>query len=179
MIGIFLRLFHFFDNRSFWIDEVYLSSSLIRMDFGELMTPPLDYEQKAPIGFLWLSKLAVLAFGKTEMALRLVPLLCGIALLFVFRPVARRFLQPVGVAVAVGILALAPPLVYHAVEAKQYATEVLATAVTLWLYTRYHKQMSSQALLLWGIWGALSCGFPTLLYLCWQAWPSASVFPML
>lgn len=159
MIGIFLRLFHFFDNRSFWIDEVYLSSSLIRMNFIELMTPPLDYEQKAPIGFLWLSKLAVLAFGKGEMALRLVPLVCGIALLFVFRPVARYFLRPVGVVVAVGILALAPPLVYHAVEAKQYATEVLATAVILWLYIRYHQRMSSRSLVLWGVWGSLILWF--------------------
>ncbi|WP_162055637.1 glycosyltransferase family 39 protein [Pontibacter pamirensis] len=159
LTGISLRLYHFFDNRSFWIDEVYLSSSLIRMSFLELMTPPLDYEQKAPIGFLWLSKLAVLAFGKGEMALRLVPLVCGTALLFVFLPVARHFLRPLGVVVAVGIVALAPPLVYHAVEAKQYATEVLATAVILWLYIRYDKQLSSRSLVLWGVWGSLILWF--------------------
>lgn len=157
--GIFLRLFHFFDNRSFWIDEVYLSSSLIRMDFVELMTPPLDYEQKAPIGFLWLSKLAVLLFDKSEMSLRLVPLMSGIALLFVFRTVAFHFLRPVGVVVAVGAMALAPPLIYHSVEAKQYATEVLATAVILWLFIRYDQQKSFRSLVLWGVWGSLILWF--------------------
>ena len=114
--GIGLRLFHFLDNRSFWVDEIYLASSLVRMNFVELMAPALDYEQKAPIGFLWLVKLCVLTFGNSEMALRLIPLLAGVAALFLFVPVCRALLKPIGVVVAVGILAFAPPLVYHAVE---------------------------------------------------------------
>ncbi|WP_162052472.1 glycosyltransferase family 39 protein [Pontibacter pamirensis] len=129
------------------------------MGFTDLMTLPLDYEQKAPIGFLWLSKVSVLFFGKNEMALRLVPLVSGILLLFVFLPVARYFLRPLGVVVAIGIMALAPPLVYHAVEAKQYATEVLTTAVILWLYVRYNQQSSLRSLVLWGIWGSIILWF--------------------
>ncbi len=157
--GILLRLFHFFDNRSFWIDEVYLSSSLIQMNFTELMTPPLLYEQKAPIGYLWTVKVLVLLFGNKEMALRLFPLICGILSLFLFLPVARYFLKPLGVVVAVGILALAPPVIYHAVEAKQYATELLATVIILRLYIRYQSLQNSRSLIMWGVWGALVVWF--------------------
>jgi len=158
-LGMLLRLFHFFYNRSLWLDEIYLSTSLIKMNFEELTAPMLEYEQKAPLGFLWLVKVSVLLFGKNEMALRLVPLLGGLASLFLFLPVARYFLQPLGVVVAVGIIALAPPLVYHAVEIKQYSTEMLATIVALYLYIHYHRKQDLGSLLLWGVGGALLIWF--------------------
>jgi len=158
-LGVILRLFHFFYNRSLWLDEIYLSTSLIKLTFKELTAPMLEYEQKAPVGFLWLVRVSVLLFGKNEMALRLVPLLSGIASLLLFLPVARFFLKPLGVVVAMGILALAPPLVYHAVEIKQYSFEMLATIVGLYLYTRYYKKQDLSSLLLWGIWGALLIWF--------------------
>ncbi|AHM62374.1 hypothetical protein D770_20625 [Flammeovirgaceae bacterium 311] len=154
-IGIFLRLFHFVDNRSLWNDEVYLATSLIRMDFWELATSPLYFQQKAPLGFLWLVRLSVVIFGKAEMALRLVPLLSGVLSLFLFLPVTRYFLKPLGAVLAMGILALAPVLIYHTVEIKQYSTELLATMLSLYLYTRYGNSFDLKSLFLWGVWGAV------------------------
>ena len=158
-LGIFFRLFHFLDNRSLYIDEIFLATSLVKMNFAELTAPMLEYEQKAPLGFLWVTRLMVLLFGKGEMALRLFPLICGIATLFVFLPVARYFLKPVGVVVAVGVLAAAPPLIYHAVEAKQYSTELFATVVALLLYIRFHQRMNLRALVQWGLGGAIILWF--------------------
>ncbi|MDB5262061.1 MAG: hypothetical protein JWQ14_1342 [Adhaeribacter sp.] len=158
-LGIFFRLFHYLYNRSLWVDEVYLASSLIRMNFWELTAPALDYEQKAPIGFLWLVRLAVVLFGKSEFALRFIPLLSGIAALILFVPLCRYFLKPLGVVVAVGIMALASPLVYHAVETKQYSTELFATVTALYLYTRYHDKRGLLFALQWGFWGAVIIWF--------------------
>ena len=158
-IGIFLRLFHYFTNRSLWIDEAYLSISLIKMGFVELATPPLEYEQKAPIGFLWAVKAMVILFGKKEMALRLIPLLCGIAALFVFVPVARTFLKPLGFLTALGIICFAPPLVYHTVEIKQYGSEMLATVLCLYLYIHYQGKLDLKNLFIWGFWGAIILWF--------------------
>ncbi|GHA56753.1 glycosyltransferase family 39 protein [Pontibacter akesuensis] len=157
--GVFLRLFHFFDNRSLYIDELFLGASLVKMSFAELAQPMLEYEQKAPLGYLWMSRLAVVLFGTGEMALRLFPLLCGLASLFVFLPVARYFLRPLGVVVAVGVLAAAPPIVYHAVEAKQYSTEFFATVLILYLYIRFHDKKDIKSLLLWGLSGAVILWF--------------------
>jgi hypothetical protein len=157
--GICLRLFHFFHNRSLWIDESFLANNLVRLGFAELVTGPLEYEQKAPIGYLLLSKLSVVLFGKGEMALRLVSLLSSIASLLLLRSVARRFLTPAGVFVALAILAITPPSVYYSVEAKQYCTEMLATVMALYLYVRYHEKITFSALLLWGLLGAVLIWF--------------------
>ncbi|WP_187261823.1 glycosyltransferase family 39 protein [Pontibacter beigongshangensis] len=154
-MGLFFRLFHFFDDRSLWLDEVYLATSLAKMDLLQLTFSDLKFEQKAPLVFLWMCKAAVMLFGKSDMAFRLFPLLCGILSLFLFLPVARYFLRPWGVAVAVGLLALAPPLVYHSVEIKQYSAELLATVMCLYLYTCYQAKRSYRQLATWGLLGAL------------------------
>lgn len=159
ILGIALRLFHFFDNRSLWNDEMYLASSLVRLNLWELATSPLDYEQKAPLGFLWAVKLCVILFGKSEMALRLFPLLCGIATLFIFRPVAHYFLRPVAAVAAMGIMAFSPLIIYHAVEIKQYSTELLASVFLLALYCRYHQKTNNKSLFLYGILGAVTVWF--------------------
>jgi hypothetical protein len=165
--GIFLRVFHFLYNRSLWNDEAYLANSLIRMDFLELVKGPLAYQQKAPITFLWITRLSVMLFGKGEMALRLFSFICSIISLLVFLPVARYFLKPLGVAVALGILALSGPLVFHGVEAKQYSVELLATIICLYLYTRFRGKTDSASLLLWGLWGAI---------VVWFSYPAIFVF---
>ncbi|EMR01851.1 glycosyltransferase family 39 protein [Cesiribacter andamanensis] len=157
--GILLRVFHYIDNRSLWIDEIYLITSILKTDFMGLTQPELAYQQKAPIGFLWLVKLSVILLGEDERALRLVPLLCGIASLFAFLPVARYFLKPLGVVLAMGILALAPPLVYHSVEVKQYGMELLATVLALYLYSRYHNKKDWVSLLGFGWMGAVLLWF--------------------
>jgi len=158
--GIFLRLFHYIDNRSLWEDEVFLASSLIHMNFWELATQPLEYQQRAPIGFLWLTKLGVALFDKKELSLRLFPLISGILALLIFVPVARYFLKSrAGILAVITIAALAPPIVYHAVEVKQYGTEFLATVLCLYLFTRFNKNRSVKNLMLWGLSGAVILWF--------------------
>jgi len=157
--GILLRLFFYFYNRSLWMDEVYLSSSLIKMDFRELATQTLDYQQKAPVGVLWMVKLLVVLLGGNEMVLRLFPLLCGIVSLFVFVPVVKYFLRPTGLIVAIGIIALAPPLIFHSVEIKQYSTELLATILLFYLYIRYKDKTQLTSLFLWALWTAVIIWF--------------------
>ncbi|MGI4969508.1 MAG: glycosyltransferase family 39 protein [Janthinobacterium lividum] len=158
-LGFFFRLFHFFNNRSFFTDEITLSVSLIKLNFWQLATQPLAYEQKAPLGYLWASRLCVLVLGKQEQALRLFPLLCGLGGLVYFVPVARYFLRAWGTVLAVGLLALAYPAMYHAVEAKQYSTELFATVLALYLYINYHQEKALRPLLLWGVLGGLLLWF--------------------
>ncbi|TVT43474.1 hypothetical protein FNT36_05140 [Hymenobacter setariae] len=158
-LGFFFRLFHFFHNRSFFIDELFLNVNVIKFNFWQLATEPFAYEQKAPLGYLWASRLCVVLLGKKEQALRLVSLLSGLGSLVVFVPVARYFLRGWGVVLAVGALALAWPVVYHSVEAKQYSTELFATVLALRLYIKYHRQPTLGAQLAWGLGGALLLWF--------------------
>lgn len=108
IIGVVIRLYHFFYNRSLWMDEVYLSISFLKMNALEILTNPLYYQQKAPIGFLLSVKLIVNIFGNKEMVLRLIPLISGISALFLFVPVAHHFLKKPAAILAIGILCFSP-----------------------------------------------------------------------
>ncbi len=132
-LGIALRLRQYLFDRSLWNDETELVMNILRLSPMELLKPLRDY-QTAPIGFLSLEKLSVHYLGPSEMALRLVPLLCGIGSLFLFLAVARRFLHAAAVPLAVGLFAISDPLVYYASEVKQYSGDV-AVALLLYLLT--------------------------------------------
>ena len=67
--------------------------------------------------------------GNNPYALRLFPLVCGIASLFLFHRVARRFLRPRDVWIAVALFAVSDDLIYFASELKQYSTDVAAGLV--------------------------------------------------
>lgn len=157
--GVLLRLYHYFYNHSLWMDEIYLSSSLIRMDYMDLATQPLDYQQKAPIGFLWTVRFFVGIFGTAELALRLFSLICGLLSLFLFIPVCRYFTNEKGAVLGLAMLSLAAPFVFHAVEVKQYQTEMLATLIILCAYIKYKDKSSYIDLLLWGLIGAVILWF--------------------
>src|SRR5690606_20568037 len=77
-IGIILRLYVYFQNRNLIIDEANVARNIAERGFAALALP-LDYAQYAPPVFLWITKFFTMLFGMGEMALRLYPLLCGIA----------------------------------------------------------------------------------------------------
>jgi len=158
-LGVAVRLFHYIDNRSFFIDELFLNVNLIKLSFWQLATEPLAYEQKAPLGYLWAARASAALLGRQEQALRLVSLLSGVGALGYFVPVARFFLRPWAATLAVGLLALGYPAVYHSVEAKQYSTELLAAVLALGLYVHYHERPSLAARLAWGVLGGLLLWF--------------------
>ncbi len=130
VFGAVLRLCSYAGNPSLWLDEAALAHNIVARSFAGLLAP-LDRQQVAPLGFLWLEKAAVSLFGTSEYALRLVPLLASIATLPLFALVARRLLRPLAAIFALALFATATPLLYFAAEMKQYALDV---AVVLALF---------------------------------------------
>ncbi len=131
LLGVLFRLRQFLFDRSLWLDESLIALNIIRRTPAELFGP-LDNHQGAPIAFLLLEKAAVYLFGTGELALRLVPCLCGIISIFLFARVARRFLASPAFLIALALFALCGPLLYYSSEVKQYSSDVFA-AVTLLL----------------------------------------------
>ena len=77
-LGAGLRIGLFLGNRSLWIDEARLALNILHKGPRELLGP-LEAGQAAPPGFLLLVKASEQIFGGGEPALRLVPLLWGLA----------------------------------------------------------------------------------------------------
>src|SRR5215468_5001538 len=92
LLGIALRAWAYFRDTSLYLDEILLSRNILQLPLGHLLTKPLALDQVAPRGFLLIEKLSVIIFGPNEMALRLVPFLCGTASLFLFRRLAEKML---------------------------------------------------------------------------------------
>ena len=87
--GIICRLTQYLIDSSLWYDESFVALNVVRKSFSA-MFGPLDWNEASPPGFLVAEKLFVSILGPSEYALRLLPLLAGLAALLLFAPLARR-----------------------------------------------------------------------------------------
>ncbi len=126
--AIALHCIQYMAKRSLWADESVLALNIVDRSYLELLEP-LDYNQGAPIGFLWIEKLSIQLLGNHEYALRLFPFLCGIASIFLFYDLAKRCLKNYGVPIALAFFATLEYLVYYITELKQYSSDVAVTLI--------------------------------------------------
>ncbi|HXE53355.1 MAG TPA: glycosyltransferase family 39 protein [Tepidisphaeraceae bacterium] len=139
-LGAGLRLRQYLARASFFSDEASLILNFRTHTAAELMRH-LDYRQAAPPVFLWVGRAMYLHFGPSEYALRLLPLLGGIAALVLFGLLAWKVLPPAPAVFAVACFATCENLINFCGELKQYSTDVFAAvlllaAFFLWSRTR-------------------------------------------
>ena len=128
--GAFLRIVVWFQNRSLFIDEANLARNFCEKSYAELFQP-LAYEQFAPPFFSVIQKLSLRLFGQYELALRLFPLLCGLAAIWLFYQIVRRLIGNPWVQLAVvWIFCFSDFFMRYATEGKQYSSD-LAVALLL------------------------------------------------
>lgn len=128
--GMILRIRQYLTGRSLWVDEAMLALNIVERDFAG-MFQPLDYDQGAPVGFLLVEKLFNVILGKHEFALRLFPLLVGLASLWLFYLLLKRITSGPGLLVPLALFALNPRLIYYSSEVKQYILDVALTILLL------------------------------------------------
>jgi hypothetical protein len=126
LLGVGLRLWAYASNTALWLDEILLSRNILGLPLRALLTEPLQLDQVAPRGFLLIEKLAVIAFGPSELALRLFPFLCGIAGLLLFRRLAERMLDGAAPPFALALFAIGVPFIKYGAEVKQYVVDSTA-----------------------------------------------------
>ncbi len=125
LIGTALRAFHLLEGRSLYIDEARLALNIGSRSLVGLLRP-LDYEQTAPIPFLFAEKLATALGGMNEVALRFVPFVAGVAALFLLYRLAARLLPAPAAALATALGAVSPALIQYSNEAKPYSIDALS-----------------------------------------------------
>jgi len=156
ILGAALRLRQYLAGRSLWLDETALAVNIKERGFAELLKP-LEYNQVAPIGFLYLEELSTRLFGMNEYALRLVPLLASIGALVLFFFLVKRVINIRVAMVATWLMALPYPLIYYANELKQYSLDVFVFVAVFWIYFEFlHKSaLTTSRLVLTGLAGAI------------------------
>jgi hypothetical protein len=158
-VGIALRLYAFVVNNSLFVDEAALTRNILDRPWRMLLVP-LDFAQVAPPGFLLTEKAVVTMFGSSEQALRLFPLICGLASVWLCWAVARRVLTNVPAVVAVALFSLNVAAIEFSARVKPYACDVAAALLILWLVTKVLEPSSSRRVALWtGLAGAATVLF--------------------
>jgi hypothetical protein len=192
-LGTIIRLVVYLMRFPLWVDECMLAENYLDRGFLDCLNP-LDHHQVAPIGFLWIELAIVKLLGFSEWSLRLFPLVCGIASLFVFRHVASRLLAGIPLVLAVGSLAVAKASIGLSADAKPYASDLfvavalLALAVewlrqpqrTVWLWLLVGAVPAALALSFPAVFvaGAVSCGLavPVWRHRSWPTWAAFAAY---
>jgi hypothetical protein len=113
---------------------LWIALNLRRRGLAELRGP-LDYDQLAPLGWLWLEK-AVQLVGEGDRLLRVPSLVAGCATVAVTAVLARQLLTAPLALAATMLVAGAPTLIYQSSQVKQYAFETAAAVLLLVLAVR-------------------------------------------
>ena len=159
IFGAALRLNRFLFNRSLFIDEAHVAANLVGRQLAEITQPLSDF-QVAPVGWLLLVKLAISGFGNSEMALRLVPLLSGLASLVLVYPLSKRYLTPPGSLVCCLLLATTDPAIRWSVMAKPYSMDLLVAIIILLIAARTEwRGLSASSVGYWAALGSLAIWF--------------------
>ena len=102
-LGVALRLIWYLRAEPLWLDEAYVAFNVMERSFSDLLKE-LDYDQYAPVGYLFTLRASFLALGPTEYAFRLYSLFFALLGMYLFYRLAKEILSPTAVPVAVGLL---------------------------------------------------------------------------
>lgn len=155
-IGVFLRVYPYLYNRSLWYDEAMLVYSILDQPYSALMSA-LPYNQAAPIGYMVTQKLLVTLFGDSEYSLRLITLLAGIAIVFLFYSLVKSFFKKRYQVWALTLFVFCQPAIYYSSEVKPYGIDLFFTLLLSVLFIQVNKKKSGWVNLL--IAGAVSIYF--------------------
>ena len=164
VVGIILRLRQYLSGRSLWADEASLAYNLAQRTFFGL-TQPLDYDQGAPIGFLFIEKLLVIGLGNIDQVMRLFPLFSGLLSIYLFYRIAQESIK--GGMLGILLFSVSWSLIYYSSELKQYSSDVMIGLLLVFLSSRCLKENGqARDFLLLGITGAAAI---------WISHPSAFI----
>jgi hypothetical protein len=133
--GAALLIYQWAGARPLWLDEEMIAVNLRDRTFAEL-TGTLWLGQTAPLGWLFVQRGVLLTLGTSELALRAVPVLFGIATVATAVWVGHRWMRPIAAAVFVLLCSLAQWISFYYLELKQYSADtfwgLFLPALAIW-----------------------------------------------
>jgi hypothetical protein len=136
LAGIVLVMYQWAAARPLWLDEEMIALNLRDRPIVNL-AGLLWLGQSAPFGWLAVQRAAVLSLGTSELALRFVPMLFGIATLVTAVWVGYRWMSRAGAVVLVGLCSWGQWLSFYTVELKHYSADafwaLMLPALATWV----------------------------------------------
>jgi hypothetical protein len=122
VLGLVLRIAEYLLNRGVWLDESYLIDGIAGWPILDLH--PLPHGQLAPPGFLVVQRTIDHLIGHSLPAMRLFPMLCGLASVVWLARLAPRVVSATAVPIALALFALSSDHLYYSCEVKQYSCDM-------------------------------------------------------
>jgi hypothetical protein len=152
LVGAVARLLVYTRGVSLWNDEAMLALNIGRRGLLELLTP-LDYDQTAPVLYLWATRLATAVGGVNEYTLRLPAFVAALILPFALWHIGRRIVGEPSAAVATALAAFSPTLIEFGNQVKPYSSDALVALLIVWLAWRVREDPANR-----NAWIALAVG---------------------
>ena len=129
-------------NRSFWLDEAMLSYSFSQRDIGTLWNGAFEWDQTAPLGWLYFEKLLTVIFGNTEFVVRMGSVMAYAATVcLIFFTLYSCFDAPVFIgAGAAAFYANIPFVLQYSNVFKQYCSEGFFILLAVFVFCMYKKK---------------------------------------
>jgi hypothetical protein len=142
-LGIALRAPLYLANPSLLLDEARVALNVASRSFAGL-AQPLDYDQTAPVLFLWIAKAATLLGGVNEYSMRALPFLAGIGMLPLTYWVTRRLMGAWTAVLATALAAASPLYLQYVRQVKPYTVDGVVTLVLVWLVLDWAAEPTSE-----------------------------------
>lgn len=136
-IGVILHIIPYIYNRSLWVDEAYLASSICTRNIDELASSPLDWGQSSSIGYLYIVKIFTMCFGTSETVLRIWSLITAIGCIALIYFLLKDKVKKHYALFFTAIFALTDKYIYYANELKPYMSDNFFCLLVLYIYQRY------------------------------------------
>ena len=128
--GTALKMYQWYFSRPLWLDEEMVLLNVRDRAVADL-TGPLWMNQAAPFGWLVLQRGVVTALGTGDRDVRAVPVLFGIATLWVAWWMARRWMTPFAAGLFITLCGIGQWIVFYPLEAKPYSADAFCAIALL------------------------------------------------
>jgi hypothetical protein len=159
LAGIGRDLYRWSAALPLWLDEEMIAINIRDRSVVEL-AGPLWLGQSAPLGWLIVQRAAVLTLGTGELALRLVPVLFGIATIVTAVWVGRRWMGRAAAAVFVFLCSFGVWVSHYRFEVKHYSADTLCglllPALAIWAIETDRSRDRIRRTAIW--WAAAAAG---------------------
>ena len=138
---------------SLWLDEAYQACSLTKRSLWNLTSGILEYNQTAPIGWLYVNKLMTLALGNSEFVLRIFSVFSYASILFLVWYISKKYFRLRLPLLASAYIASMSFALQYSIMFKSYISDGMFVLIALWAYLSLKNR--NKPFLLGGIWAVL------------------------
>lgn len=127
-------------GRSLWNDEAMLAFSLSQKDLFNLTNGIFEWNQSAPVIYLYIVKIVTILFGNSEFTLRLWSLICYILLILSCYYILKKILSVRLPLLGAAFIANLHYLIYFSSEFKPYMSDCLSVVLVIIAYYLYNEK---------------------------------------